>query len=650
MKNWHRMGVVSMVALAGTGVAVGQNMNRPAAQVRLAPADGSKRVNLPYTLPVKGGTPWMIYPGGIFRQNGNMPIYSQGAQLVINGNSANGHNNLAQIDSKTGELIIDSLQSNQINISRRLKVNTDGSLRVIDVFSSRASGDQQAQVNYRTSFNFMVQSSDNVNDPRDKSRSIAWAGMTQANRAAMEWYGGVRGADVRPDINSQQGSNMVSANFALTIPAGKPVAIVHVHQTAASQDAASDIAEKIDARQVLEDVPAALRRLIVNVKAPATLPGDLELLRGDLLDVVELRNGDRVTGTLAPAVYKLTASFGPIEVQPDKVLGLFNVGQFQPRQLIVTTDGEIFGGTLAMEGVDLTLPGGQTTTIPLKQISRVGMRQRTTDTDEVALKLPHVVLREGDHIAITPPTAPLTMATRFGPLEFPVASIASVSFQNEESPVHVVRLTDGTTIAGLMTSPSLEVNLVAGGTAKLPVSSLDTLQLVVGEAPAIDPEQTPVLRTTGDDALVGTLSGELQLATAFDLLKLDAVGVRAITRVKATSPDFQVTTWDGAMVSGRLMNDKLTVGLISGMSLDVPTDFMVSYNQPQPQPSATMVEQIKAVVADLNAADWKQRDQAEAQLVRMGAGTTAVLKQLRTSQPAEVQQRIDSVLKQLEDD
>jgi hypothetical protein len=85
------------------------------------------------------------------------------------------------------------------------------------------------------------------------------------------------------------------------------------------------------------------------------------------------------------------------------------------------------------------------------------------------------------------------------------------------------------------------------------------------------------------------------------------------------------------------------------MSMDVPSDLLVSYSQPQPQPSATMMEQIKTIVADLNAADWKQRDLAESQLVKMGPSTVAVLKQLRTSQPAEVQQRIDSVLKQLDD-
>jgi len=60
-----------------------------------------------------------------------------------------------------------------------------------------------------------------------------------------------------------------------------------------------------------------------------------------------------------------------------------------------------------------------------------------------------------------------------------------------------------------------------------------------------------------------------------------------------------------------------------------------------------MMDRIKAIVADLNADDWKQRDAAEEQLVKIGAGVGPTLKALRDQQPPEAQQRIDSVLKKL---
>jgi hypothetical protein len=61
-----------------------------------------------------------------------------------------------------------------------------------------------------------------------------------------------------------------------------------------------------------------------------------------------------------------------------------------------------------------------------------------------------------------------------------------------------------------------------------------------------------------------------------------------------------------------------------------------------------MAERIRAVVSELSAQDWKQREAAEAQLVSMGPAVAVILKELRNAQSPEAQQRIESVLKQLE--
>ena len=57
------------------------------------------------------------------------------------------------------------------------------------------------------------------------------------------------------------------------------------------------------------------------------------------------------------------------------------------------------------------------------------------------------------------------------------------------------------------------------------------------------------------------------------------------------------------------------------------------------------MEQVKRLVGELNADDWKQREKAEAQLASMGDAIAPILKQMRTDQPPEAQERIDSILK-----
>jgi hypothetical protein len=65
-------------------------------------------------------------------------------------------------------------------------------------------------------------------------------------------------------------------------------------------------------------------------------------------------------------------------------------------------------------------------------------------------------------------------------------------------------------------------------------------------------------------------------------------------------------------------------------------------------PPDQMIEKIKSVVKQLDADDWKARDQAQADLVAMGATVVPVLKKLRADQGPEAQQRIDAIVKQFD--
>ena len=62
-----------------------------------------------------------------------------------------------------------------------------------------------------------------------------------------------------------------------------------------------------------------------------------------------------------------------------------------------------------------------------------------------------------------------------------------------------------------------------------------------------------------------------------------------------------------------------------------------------------MLEKITAIVTDLSADDWKQRDRAQAQLLSMGPVAAAALKDLRSKQPPEGQKGIDIVLQKFDE-
>ncbi len=440
----------------------------------------------------------------------------------------------------------------------------------------------------------------------------------------------------------------MQATIALTIPAGKEVALMHLHSTAATQDAGVQFLDKLKEMQIMKSIPSPIRRLIVNFQSAQGFIGDLEVLRGDLLDVVELRAGDQLKGTLKETQFDLQTFYGAISLPVDRVVGIINVGQFRPRQLIVTADGQVFGGLLKKQTIDLQLSSGQITQIPLGQLSRVGYRKKAGEPEEWNFEgKSMVVMRSGERIAVAMPTGDIEVASRYGKLALAPQSIAAVGLQNEENGVHEIHLTDGSKFAGLLTADTFTMKLDGAGdqTVKFPTNLMSRMQLA-GKVTEID-DSTPTLRLANEDVLVGKLVGELKVDTAFDTITIAATEVRGLIHAKESPLDVQITLWDGTTVSGQLEGQQLGCQLLSGVAMSVPVALVEDYSQPQPQPSPSMVEKIKLVIKDLNADDWKQRDRSKATLLSMGPVAIGVLKELRQNQPEEAQKAIDEVLKEL---
>src|SRR5437870_1022504 len=84
--------LASSIALLAQPVAA-QRVMRGLVGVRPGAVGPGGVVNLPYFVQDNKGNQWRVYQGGWLQQQGNMPLYSQGAQLTINGNQPNMNNN-----------------------------------------------------------------------------------------------------------------------------------------------------------------------------------------------------------------------------------------------------------------------------------------------------------------------------------------------------------------------------------------------------------------------------------------------------------------------------------------------------------------------------------------------------------------------------
>ena len=621
------------------------------------------------SLPVNGsdghGNTWMVYqPWGLQCQAG-MPPYSQTNNLSINGQSPqqNGAGS-TRIDDKTGELLLDNMQVGTVGFSRRVLLDSeDGGVRVVDVFKNTQATEQQVSVQLSSTINYGVQQSQMVPDPKNAGRNLAWIAQVPigAGRVAMDVYAGPS-AKVCPTLEGQPGNNVGTATVQLTVPPNGQVALVHYHLAIASPEAGAAWVTAMRPGKMLADLPRDVRQSVVNFRVGGGLLGDQEVLRGDLLDVVELRNGDRLNGNLTDGPYKLDTFYGTVELPVDRIVGIVNVGAYRPRQLLVTADGQIFGGHLQQPSIDLELTSGQKVSVPLGQVARVGYRHRPGEADDAdpsvaaGLKPPYLLLATGDRVGVSLPPGPVPVMTRYGPLSLSPDVLVGIAFATDDSGVHTITLTDGSHFGGLVTVPDFTATLTTPGAdkgvpIKFPVGSLNRIVFAGDDAagPAEHPagDDAPALHVRKDDLLVGTLTGQLKVDTAFDTVTVDAAGIRSLSPSKENPADLSITTWDGTAFNGQVEDPTVACHLSCGVDVRVPVALIDGYTNPAPAVPTLMQGKIQQLLKDLDADDWQVRDAAEKALVKLGPPVAGTLRQVRDKQPPEAQQRIDAVLRQL---
>jgi len=398
------------------------------------PAWGQKTVSLPYTANDNSGNQWVLQQMGLLNMQGNQPIFGQAGMLTVNGQNLRWRENQIQQDEKSGELIFGDASAANLIVQRRVYFDAEsGYARVVDVFTNKTDREVSVTVQLQTHVNYGINAAGTIADPKGKNNPpIAWAGQTPVGRTALSIFAG-KGAKFLPNIQYQQGNNMVQAQFPLKIPAGKSAAVGHLHGTTVTQDEAATYIKDMREALLFRYLPVNDRKSLVNFHSGSSFVGDREVLRGDTFDVVELRSGDLLKGTLQQKSWALTTFYGPVELPSDRVNGVINIGQFRPRQLVVTDKGEMFGGQLSTDTLAITLTGGQELKVPFSQIARVGYRLRAGEserTEDVAGQSV-VILRSGDRMVVEPLTEPIEVFTRYGQLKLPPKSLVSIQFQSE---------------------------------------------------------------------------------------------------------------------------------------------------------------------------------------------------------------------------
>lgn len=633
------------------------SLNLARADGRDVVAESLQSVQLPYVFDDPSGMQWNVQPDGSLGP-GNTDVFDAGGRLYLDQNAQYiAATPQAQFDPRHGELALPPVPVAGLMVSRKVAVNLkEGWCRWINLIENQDVTARRVSVRINFDLGSSNQGEQAINDQKENGPPLG-ATFFDGNRGIAFLFAG-RGGAIRPTLTAQAGSDQIDLVYDVQIPGRQTIAIVQFVAVRPTMDAAQAVFAKASESNYLDDLPRDLRRRITNFAPPRKTLGDWELLRDELLDVVELRNGDQYKGTLLDSRFSVQTSYGPVEMPADRLAGIIAAGEFRPSFLLVGIDGQTFGGALDSPAIHLQLTSGQTVSIPSSTISRVGWRKRAGEPDDWKFGGPLLTLRSGDRIRIDMPRSQIDVATRMGMLQLRPETIAAIDFNSPAASANQIDLIDGSHFSGIVTADYIEFRSSFLGSSRplrFGIGSLARLQLAP-PAEAGDPKgpttrpasadesELPRIILRGGEGLVGSPEGRISLETAFDTIQIDAAEIAAMRRASDDSDEVQLTLGDGALASGRIQSDGMSVRLQCGVSLNVPMSIFQDYTQPFPQSPPKVLAEVKGLVSDLCAADGLRSDRAAESLKKLGPPIRGALRSLRQGQSASSQARIDAIL------
>ncbi len=621
------------------------------------PARAGQPVSLPYILHDDFGSTWDVQYDGSIGDGGN-DLYDGGGRIFIN-NAAQyvSPNQQAVFDAAHNELTFPPMPMGPVTVSRRVACfKTLGCIRFIETLEN--TGPSPVHIQLRAYFNLggtVQQAIPLLDEKRPGRQPVGYAFGDQNNGVAM--IGAGRGSKVLPRFQYQQNNDNIDCFYEIDVPARSTVAVVHCQLRRKVPPSAAEAWKSLSERELLKDLPKDLRKRIVNFPGGDAFIGDIEILRGDVLDVLELRGGDAYRGMVKIDAFRLQTIYGPITLPADNVICLINVGTYRPTQLLVTADGDVFGGRLDITSLKLQLTSGQYTNIPLSQITRLGFHRRPGEVEEWNLDTKSLaLLRTGERLRINIPPAELNLATPSGLIRLNPAIISSVVFASDENVVPQVHLVDGSKLSGLLSLPAFDLALAKSAYSQPPVNgslSASVEQRVripsasllrMNFVPEQEPDALPsTLTLTNQDVLYSQLTGSLALETRFDTLHIEGSQIKQLRHTSAGALDIQITLWDDSTLSGKLVETHLTCLLRCGVTLRIPIALVEEYHQPLPQPSPKIIQRIHQVARDLDADEFRQREWAQEQILSIGPSVLSILKQIQKTAPPEAVRRIEVI-------
>ncbi len=461
-----------------------------------------------------------------------------------------------------------------------------------------------------------------------------------------------------------QGNNLI-LSWALTIPAGKAVALVHAVTdrapgTATNVKAMKTIFAGMRARAFLADLPAPLRKVVLNLSGGMSsgdapdlaggIPEDLIQARGSDADLLALGAGTRLRGEASGSEVPVLIDGVQHRIPWDEIIAVH--GGAKPALFLRT--GDVLTGAQVDGTCTFTLSTGQQVPMTLQRIGWLLRRPSGNET----LPPGEVLIQLDDHQRLVgkPAGSRLQCSTLWGQLDLRLEDIALLTPDAEGGSRIVLR--DGSRFSGLLTDGVLTIDTRFTGRRTIALNRITGV--VAGKLGGEDAdESTPVMphaTLVGDQLFMGIVDlPQLHLRLEGNRLPVPPPQIRLLMNqnegdaigLDRLLPRLRLELWSGDVAEGLLEESALPLRTTGGTLLIPPCD-VLEIHVPIPVVAPATRARIAELVAQLGDRDWTRREAAVKALVQLGEVVRQPAEEaLQVTKDPEIKARLEQVLHDL---
>jgi len=200
------------------------------------------------------------------------------------------------------------------------------------------------------------------------------------------------------------------------------------------------------------------------------------------VDILLLRNGDKLTGTVVNENFSIRTSYAHIVIETKYIAGINLEGGTNNIESIITVNNNRFSGFIDDALISFKLTNGPQLEIRREKVLKIVFRQRPQETTGMKWRQ-FMQLKNGDYFHGQILTKDITISTTYAKIPLDFATTESITLIGDANPLTTVKMTNGDTVQGILETEDIEIELDVGSVIEVYQDRIDRIFFKEGYVP-----------------------------------------------------------------------------------------------------------------------------------------------------------------------